>query len=66
MRLVFSVMPGSPERMSVAQMQAALYGHHLIAQAGGRQAYDQKARERFQRLAPRVDPKDRTALVFED
>jgi len=66
MRLLFTVMPGSPERVSVSQMNAGVYGHHVIEQAGGREAYDQRARERFQFFPRTVDPEDRTALVFED
>jgi hypothetical protein len=57
--------PATVERLNTYIANEVLpKGRKIIAEAGGREAYDQKARER--RLSPpTVDAKEDTALVFE-
>ena len=43
-----------------------MYGRQVIAEAGGRDAYDNMARERLRLSSPTIAAKHDTALVFED
>ena len=64
--LLLRITPATPERVAVAYQRAAMYGRQVIAEAGGRDAYDNMARERLRLSSPTIAAKDDTALVFED
>ena len=62
--LVF-LSPATPERVGVQFQRATAGGRQVIAAAGGREAYDAKARERLRPAMPAIEAKDSSALVFE-
>jgi hypothetical protein len=66
MNMLFRLMPGSPERLSIWTQKVAEYGRQIIAEAGGREAYDRKARERLRTSSLKIEPRDDEALVFVD
>jgi len=66
LRLTLRVSPASLERVAVAYQRAAMHGRQVIAEAGGRDAYDNMARERLRLSPPTIAAKHNTALVFED
>ncbi|MGZ4903150.1 MAG: transglutaminase-like domain-containing protein [Halobacteriota archaeon] len=58
--------PAAMERTSIAAQTRMLpVGEKVIAEAGGMQAYDKRARERLGFSAPTIEVKKDTALVFE-
>ncbi|MDD1721262.1 MAG: transglutaminase domain-containing protein, partial [Euryarchaeota archaeon] len=66
MRILLWLAPASPERVAIAYQNAAMYGQQVIAEAGGREAYDRMARERMKLSSPTVEAKGETVLVFEE
>jgi hypothetical protein len=65
-KMFFRLMPGSPERVSVRYQNAASYGLQVIQAAGGRAAYDQKARMKWGLATSVIGLKDDDALIFKD
>ncbi len=66
MKVLMSLAPAAMERTNVAvQLKMIPEGGRIIAQAGGRQAYDKMARERLGFSALPIDSKNESALVFE-
>jgi hypothetical protein len=57
--------PAALERASVVIQSEARHGRKVFEEAGGREAYDQMARERLMLSPPTIEAKDDTALVFE-
>ncbi len=66
MKVLMSLAPAAMERTNVAvQLKMIPEGGRIIAEAGGRQAYDKMARERLGFSALPIDSKNESALVFE-
>ncbi|MDD1720860.1 MAG: transglutaminase family protein [Euryarchaeota archaeon] len=65
-KMFFTLMPGSPERLSVNYLNAAARGRQIIEEVGGREAYDRKARMKWGLSTSVIGLKDDEALVFED
>jgi len=66
MKALMWLAPAAMERMNVAvQAKMLPEGEKVLAEAGGRQAYDKRARERRGLSAPTIEVKKDTALVFE-
>jgi len=65
MNFLLWLSPATPERVAFQYQVATMRGEHVIADAGGREAYDRKARERLRPSLPTIETKDDTALVFE-
>jgi hypothetical protein len=57
--------PATMERIDVMAQTVLPIGRRVIEEAGGREAYDQKARERLMRSFPTIEPKKDTALLFD-
>jgi hypothetical protein len=66
MNVLFRLMPGSPERLSIWTQKVAEYGRHIVADAGGWEAYDQKARAKLRTASLKIEPIDNEALFFVD
>jgi hypothetical protein len=67
MNVGMRLVPAAMERASiVAQTRALGPGRRIIEEAGGIEAYDQKARKNRSRFALTIDPTDDSALVFAD
>jgi hypothetical protein len=64
-KVLFRLMPGSPERVNVRVFNAAAYGRQVIERAGGREAYDRKTRMKRGLATSVIGLKDDEALVFE-
>jgi hypothetical protein len=58
--------PATIERMNVNIQKQIALGRKIIEEAGGREAYDQKAREKFRILSPTMELSDDEALVFKE
>ncbi|MGZ4903117.1 MAG: transglutaminase domain-containing protein [Halobacteriota archaeon] len=65
-KMFFRLMPGSPERVSVRYLNAAVRGRQIIEGVGGREAYDRKARMKWGLCTSVTGLKNDEALVFED
>jgi hypothetical protein len=66
MKAIVWLAPAALERTNLLITNTVLpEGRKIIEEAGGREAYDKKARDRRLRL-PIIEAKERTALVFED
>jgi hypothetical protein len=65
MNALMWLAPAAMERANLAVINNLPQGRKIIEEAGGREAYDKKARER--RLSPPIiEAKEHAALVFED
>ncbi len=60
------LMPAVVERINVAAQRQNTLGRKIIEEAGGKEAYDQKAREKLKLFSPITDFKDSKAIVFEE
>jgi hypothetical protein len=65
MNFLLWLSPATPERVAIQYQVATMRGKQVIAEAGGREAYDKKARERLRPSLPTIEAKDDMALVFE-
>jgi Transglutaminase-like superfamily len=65
MKTLLRLSPASLERVAVAYQRATTYGRQVIAETGGRDAYDNMARERLKLSPPTIVVTDDAALVFE-
>jgi hypothetical protein len=66
MNVGIRLIPAAMERASIsAQMRALPQGREVIDEAGGIEAYDQKARARFKRTALGVSLDPNPSIVFE-
>jgi Transglutaminase-like superfamily len=64
MNTLMWLAPAAMERANLVIKNQLPLGRKVIEEAGGRKAYDKKARER--RLSPIIEVKEHSALVFED
>ena len=65
MKALTWLAPAAMERVNVAAQAVVPEGRDIIEEAGGREAYDQMARERLRLSSPTIEAKDDIALVFE-
>jgi hypothetical protein len=65
LKATMSLAPAVMERIDVMAQTVLPIGRKVIEEAGGREAYDQKARERLRLSCPSIEPKKDTALLFD-
>ena len=58
--------PAMCQRMNVGILRQYALGRKIIKEAGGIEAYNQRAREKWGLTSPVIEAKDDPALVFED
>jgi hypothetical protein len=58
--------PAMYQRINVGILRQYALGREIIEEAGGIEAYDQRAREKWRFSSPVIEAKDDPALVFED
>ncbi len=58
--------PAMNERVNVGILRQYALGRKIIEEAGGIEAYNQRAREKWGLTSPVIEAKDNPALVFED
>jgi hypothetical protein len=58
--------PASLERMNVGLQKKYELGRKIIEEAGGREAYNQKVREKDTWFSPIIELNDDEALIFEE
>jgi hypothetical protein len=58
--------PAMNERVNVGILRQYALGRKIIEEAGGIEAYGQRAREKWGLTSPVIEAKDDPALVFED
>ncbi|MGZ4904814.1 MAG: transglutaminase domain-containing protein [Halobacteriota archaeon] len=63
-KILLRISPASGERVAVHYQRRDKRGRQVIAEAGGREAYNRMARERLQRSSPTIEIQDNAALVF--
>jgi len=63
-KILLRLSPATGERVAVHYQRRNKRGQQVIADAGGREAYDKIARERLKRASPTIEVKDNKALVF--
>jgi hypothetical protein len=65
MKALMWLAPAAMERVNVAAQAVVPEGRDIIEEVGGREVYDQMARERLKLSSPTIEAKDDIALVFE-
>jgi len=58
--------PAMYQRINVGILRQYALGRKIIEEAGGIEAYNQRAREKWGLTSPVIEAKDNPALVFED
>jgi hypothetical protein len=66
MALFSRMAPATMERANVGLLKAYALGRKAIEEAGGIEAYDQKAREKLKSSSPVIEVSDDEALVFKE
>jgi hypothetical protein len=66
MTLFMRMAPATMERTNVGLQKAYALGRKVIEEAGGIEAYDQKAREKLKFSSPVIEVSDDEALVFKE
>ncbi|MGZ4928993.1 MAG: transglutaminase domain-containing protein [Halobacteriota archaeon] len=67
MKALMLLAPATMERLNASvQTKMLPEGRKVIAEAGGREAYDTMVRERLKLSSPRIKAKGDTALIFEN
>jgi hypothetical protein len=63
-RVLSKIAPGSMERVNISIQKQIERGKDIIAEAGGLEAYDVKAREKMEIKQPKLQLKTRKEIVF--
>lgn len=64
--LLKKLAPGSMERVNISIQQQNKIGKKIIEDAGGKEAYDTKARKKLPPKSPTVDLSDKKGIIFEE